>query len=191
MGTIIEISNVLVGAAVLFGVLVLLTLYLQIGHVVQRRKSTRKTKFLAGADSGGHGVQDIPDPKNLEEQQWVLELLLDRAGCTSEPDQWQEIRQVAANKCGKILHATLRSRKSSDRLYALAAIYRLGLRGFGRAIAKLKPRNGLESLFKAVILGDEYGASDAPGSVNELSLGHIYDAIQAAEREVLKGKIDV
>lgn len=183
MGTMLETSNVLVGVAVLFGVLVLLTLYLQIGHVVQRRKGTRKTKFLGGADSGGHGVQDIPDPKNLEEQQWVLELLLDRAGSTSEPDQWQEIRQVAANKCGKMLHATLRSRKSSDRLYALVAIYRLGLRGFGRAIAKIKPRNGLEGVFKAAIMGEKLETADAAGSINELSLGSIYEAIQATEQK--------
>lgn len=183
MGTMLETSNVLVGAAVLFGVLVLLTLYLQIGHIVQRRKSTRKTKFLAGVDSGGDGVQDIPDPKNIEEQQWVLELLLDRAGCSSEPDQWQEIRQVAADKCGEMLRAKLRSRKSSDRLYALVAIYRLGLGGFGRVIAMLKPRNGLEGVFKAAIMGEELETADAAGSINELSLGSIYEAIQADEQK--------
>lgn len=186
----LETSMVLVGAAVLFGVLVLLTFYLQIANIVERRKDARKAKFFAGVDLGGQGGEDIPRPESAEEQQWVLELLLERASRSLDSGQWQEIRQVAASECGEMLRAKVGSRKSADRLYALAAIYRLGLGGFGRTVAKLRPRNGLESMFRAAILDEDFEAAGTTGSAKELSLGRVYEAIQAAEQKEMKGQID-
>lgn len=186
----LETSMVLVGAAVLFGVLVLLTFYLQIANIIERKKDARKAEFFGSVDLGGQGGEDIPHPESAEEQQWVLELLLDRAGRSLDSDQWQEIRQVAANECGEMLRAKVGSRKPSDRLYALAAIYRLGLGGFGRTVAKLKPRNGLESMFRAAILDEVFEAAGTAGSIKELSLGRVYEAIQASEQKEMKGQID-
>lgn len=119
----------------------------------------------------------------------MLELLLDRAGRSRDSGEWREICQVAAKECGEMLRAKLGSRKSTDRLYALAAIYRLGLGEFEGDVAKLKPRTELESVFRATILGEKY-AANAAGSVNELSLGSIYEAMQAAELKSLKRQID-
>lgn len=64
----LETTHVLVGAAVLFGVLILLTLYLQIGNIVERRRDARKATLFAGVDPEGRGVEDVPHPKNAEEQ---------------------------------------------------------------------------------------------------------------------------
>lgn len=186
----LETSMVLVGATVLFGVLVLLTFYLQSGNIIERKKDARKAEFFDGVDLVGQGGEDIPHPESAEEQQWVLELLLDRAGRSLDPGQWQEIRQVAADECGEMLRAKVGSRKSSDRLYALAAIYRLGLGGFGRTVAKLKPRNGVESVFRAAILDEDFEAAGTTGNVRELSLQRLYEAIHATEQKEMKGQID-
>lgn len=186
----LDTSMVLVGAAVLFGVLVMLTFYLQIANIIERKKDARKAEFFDSVDLGGQGGEDIPHPESAEEQQWVLELLLDRAGRSPGPGQWQEIRQVTADECGEMLRVKVGSRKSSDRLYALAAIYRLGLGGFERTVAKLKPRNGLESMFRAAILDEVFEAAGTAGSIKELSLGRVYEAIQASEQREMRGQID-
>lgn len=155
----LETSLVFNGATSLLLLLVALCSYLLLNNTRMRKKAERKQEFMESSRSAwastivdGRGV--ATPPRNTEEVEWLIEILLKYNNEYSDPVIRGRITELADTFCRDELASKLASRKVNERQYALAIVYQLGMTSLDAEVAAVEPETILDHALKAAILGE-------------------------------------
>lgn len=155
----LETSLVFNGATLLLLLLVLLCAYLLINNARMRKKAERKQEFIESSRGAwastivdGRGV--ATPPRNTEEVEWLIEILLKYNNEYSDPAIRGRITELADTFCRDELASKLASRRVNERQYGLAIVYQLGMTSLDAEVAAVEPQTVLDHALKGAILGE-------------------------------------